>query len=124
MRGGLILSMLYIAASTAEAAELPLDDVLTDRPSDANAYAEISLRTGVEIWEATGTRNGVSITDYVSLPDPFWLLPGRVDVTYGCPGRTHSYSSRTTLDVPSVGAWFLRCDEEGRLMLLPGSPDD
>jgi hypothetical protein len=110
-----------------------MDPVRSDRPLEDGSYAEISLAQGVGVWEAFAivveTRQvgdgeesvesavGLSVTDYASIGNPFWVKPGRVQFTYGCPWGTNDYDTKQELVVPEAGRYTLRCDAGRTLML-------
>jgi hypothetical protein len=91
--------------------------VITEKPLGTANLAQVSLAPGVEVWEVAGSRDGISISDYVSLESPFWLRPGRFKVAFGCPGLEHTYSNTAVVVVPAPGRFTFSCAAGGKLVL-------
>jgi len=63
--------------------------LIVDQPINESVFVEVVLEKGVRVFGL----NVVLITDYVSLPQKFWVRPGKYNVLYGCPGYEQSYNA-------------------------------
>ena len=60
---------------------------------------------------------GYQNTDYVSFASPIWTGPGWYKVSFGCPGRVHSYGNKAEFRIPAAGRYTLTCALNGKLVL-------
>lgn len=89
-------------------------------PMDKTPYAALyfSSPSGsrVHVYEIYARGNGVSITDYVEVPEPVFLVPGKTKVTFACPdAKVKSYGNKAVVYTPRPGTYYLYCNSQGKL---------
>jgi hypothetical protein len=120
-RAGLALLIALLLISCA-----PTRGVISfHMPQKVDGFAEIVL-DGVQIWaiqplpqRGYGRRElaGYEVTDYVSFSSPIWVGPGAYRVSFGCPGKVHSYSNKSNFEVSTIARYSLRCSQDGKLTI-------
>ena len=78
-----------------------------EKPKNESVFVEVLLENGVRIFGL----DVVLITNYVSLPQRFWVRSGRYRVLYGCPGYEQSYNTSQSALFEVGKKMTLRCRE-------------
>lgn len=75
----------------------------------------------VRVFEVSDSKGGGGgVTDFGQMPEPLYLHPGDIRVTFGCLGdKEFSYSHFTNLTLPKAGNYFLFCNSERLLGVRP-----